>query len=260
MLEITEDYAQKCYIYNKKWSQLKMFMMSCNKFGYPMNLAEYDRDVSASTLETGIFIIYENIGSGYFNFHYHGDRENFKAFLQMSNLQMTDKIDLQPAKCYADETKVRLNEVFTIRNTVPVRRIEPTRFTHKEMIPDIAVGKPVISNLAAIFTTPVNFAGSAPEYCPPIDGIDAEIERVDLALQKGRYCNQKQYEQSQYPPCKCSPPCPQRLLKKPNFRPSDSIVTKALELYSDLSDILDGNPVVVHQCGPSMQGLERQLC
>ena len=116
------------------------------------------------------------------------------------------------------------------------------------MIPDIAVGRPVISNLAAIFTTPVNFAGSAPEYCPPIDEIDAEIERVDLALQKGRYCNQKQYEQTQYPPCKCSPPCPQRLLKKPNFRPSDSIVTKALELYSDLSDILDENT----SCGPSM--------
>ena len=172
MLQITEDYAQKCYTYVKKWDDV-LFMEDYKKD----NPCATDEDVlrirsihAATIQKMGMFIIYEKLGCGNFNFQFHGDKASFEPFLELMNITMTDDLDIQPAKSNAENMEFGVEKVFTIRNTVPVPMIE------SEYDPEITiydVGKPVVSYLiAAIFGT----TNSPPVYCPTIDEIDGEIE------------------------------------------------------------------------------------
>ena len=133
--------------------------------------------------DTGIFLIYEHRGSGQFYFQFHGDKAYFEIYMRLSNLHMTDKLDIQPAQCNADNIMFGLKKVFTIRNTVPVRRIEPARFLSQDMIPDVAVGVPVVTTFhVLLYRFPISWQTSAPDYCPPEDEIDQDIGTRDALL------------------------------------------------------------------------------
>ena len=194
MLELTEEYAQKCYTFKTKW--IENNLLSDYQLKYlsqcPMQIDQKQLERNLEIQEqskTGIYLIYQNFGSGKFYFRFHGGKSYFDIFMRLSNLQMTDKLDIKPAKCNDDNKRFGLKKVFTIRNTVPVCRIVPAQYKIPEMIPDIAVGKPVVSSFHMFqpcSENPRPESNSAPDYCPPADVIDSEILYLDAAMGMGQ--------------------------------------------------------------------------
>ena len=198
MLILSQEYAQKCYIFNTTLTRNNAVAH------YPMNVQfpaflevpnlvysnEVERDcASLSRKLTGIYIIYENIGFGRFNFQYHGNKATFEKFLELLNLQKTDELDKKPANCNDDNIKFGLQQVFTIRNIFPVRLIIPKSTSH------IAVGKPVIS---CYYNSPIDRFGKSytcGEYCPPADKIDESIDDNEEELKSWKLIIAQRYEQ-----------------------------------------------------------------
>ena len=194
MLELTEEYAQKCYTFKTKCmdnhvmaDQAWQYMFQDPMLIDPKQL-ERNRESHEHT-KTGIFLIYQNIGSGKFYFRFHGDKAYFEIFIRLSNLEMTDKLDINPAQCNDDNRRFGLKKVFTIRNTVPVSRIVPPQYRIPEIpMPDIDVGKPVVSTLHLCQTCPTHpkpAQSSAPDYCPSADEIDYKIMDLDALMRMG---------------------------------------------------------------------------
>ena len=182
MLELTEEYAHKCYTYRKKCTETYVYIDFIHRNPNWQNKEVLDQMVAdQERTNTGIYLIYENRGFGKFYFRYHGDKLSFEIFIRLSNLHMTDKLVIQPAQCNADNIKFGLKNVFTITNVVPVCRIEPARYQVPAYIPDVAVGKPVVVTFHILNHTcprwPFPEKSSAPEYCPPVDEIDQRIRK-----------------------------------------------------------------------------------
>ena len=180
MLQLSEEYAQKCYIFETTLTRNDIVAprsLDWQLWVHPtlIDLNALQRDcASIKRRQTGIYIIYENIGFGRFNFQYHGDKATLEKFLGYSNLLKTDELDIQPANCNADNIRFGLQQVYTIRNTIPVRLINSKLTTD--------VGKPVIS---CYYNSPVSYCGksySIGVYCPPAGKVDECINRNEQEL------------------------------------------------------------------------------
>ena len=135
MLEITNEYAQKCYHFRKKRIAFNVaFLMDSDQ-------AEIYRTIHE---DTGMFIIYKNIGSRKFDFYYHGDKENFETLLSLANLQLPGELVEEEALRNEDNIEFGMERVLIIRNKIPVSRIRRAKHQDPFMQPDVKLDQPVI--------------------------------------------------------------------------------------------------------------------
>ena len=135
--EIDEEYAQLCHKFKSKkseadWStdpkELCDVFEGENRGEKPRNTRFLGASYFCDTFGTqdwaieqfGIFLIFEHLGDGYFNFRYHGDKQQFHTMLQMCKFRITEDIDEEPAEPNIENLMAGIKEPLTIKNKVPV--------------------------------------------------------------------------------------------------------------------------------------------
>ena len=193
MLEIDEVYAQLCFEFKSKTSELDLRTN-------PTQLSDSLFAERSHIDPNGVFIIFEHVGNGYYNFRYHGDKKHFSAMLYLTRMPVPkpEELDEKPALPNMESLVYGIQSVFTIRNKVPILLEGPCRPPiHRPMV-SIMLRMERQVCIGGCTGRCECFRLISPKYYDPIpkrDEISDEIKKVEAKINKLKFDRDNQKEQ-----------------------------------------------------------------